>query len=165
MFVSESALLAEIFIISRTDNKDLWAPRDSLLLLPTDGAPLLASITSRPHTGSCGGSGSGRLHDGGPCRRTALLSATSPGSASGCCCSWSVRPSPPPNWSGPPPPPPCRPPPSSPQLPEESSRSAGRPEWPSPERAARRRGGAGRPRVWARGRLEERQLHVRQDVS
>ena len=112
---------------------------------------------SRPYTGSCGGTGSGCGHDGGPCRCTALLPSSAPGSGSGCCCCCSVRSSPPPSCSGPPLSPPYRPPPSAPQLPEESSRSAGRPAWPSPRRAAQRRGEAERRRAWPWGQLEGRE--------
>lgn len=102
---------------------------------------------SSPYTGSCGGTGSGCGPDGGPCRSTALLPSSAPGSGSGCCCCCSGRSSPPLSCSGPPPSPPYRPPASSPRLPEESSRSAGRPAWPSPQRAAQRRGEAERLRA------------------
>lgn len=118
-----------------------------------------------PHTGSCGGTGSGRGHDGGPCRSTALLPSSGPGSGSGCCCCCSVRSSPPLGCSGPPLSPRCRPPPSSPRLPEESSRSAGRPAWPSPQRAAQRTGEAERLRAWPWGQLEGRRERQEGEVN
>lgn len=126
-----------------------------------------ASVSpSSPDTGSCGETRSGCGHDGWPCRSTALLSSSSPGSGSGRCCCCSVRSSPPLSCSGPPLSPLYRPPPSSPRLPEESSRSAGRPAWPSPRPrwAAQRRGEAERLRAWPwsqlEGRAETHEEHV-----
>ena len=110
---------------------------------------------SGPYTGFCGGTGSGCGHGGGPCRSTALLPSSAPASDSGCCCC-SVRPSPPRSWSGPPLSPLYRPPPSSPRLPGERSRSAGRPAWPSPQRAPQRRGEAERLRAGPWSQLEGR---------
>lgn len=116
-----------------------------------------ASISlSGPHSGSYWRTWSGCGGDGGPCRSTALLSSSSPGSGSSCCCCCNVRSSPPLSCSGPPLSPRCRPPPSPQRLPEESSRSAGRPAWPTPQRAAQRRGAAERLRVWPWGQLEGR---------
>lgn len=130
-----------------------------VFLLLSPHTELLSWASCSPsslYTGSCEWSGSERAHDGWPCRSTPLLSSSSPGSGSGCwrCCSF--RSSPPLSWSGPPPSPLCRPPPSSPRLPEESTCSAGRPAWRSPQRAAQRREGAERRRVCSWSRLEGR---------
>lgn len=118
------------------------------LLLHPHRPPVLGFVSpSNPYTGSSGWSWSGCCHDGAPCRRTGLHSTSGPCSGSGCCCCCSVRSSPPLSCSGPPLSALRRPPPRSPRLPEESSRSARRPAWPTPQRAAERREEA--ERLWA----------------